>query len=385
VFSDELAKLRSSCLYREILDRGPGGSTSRILIGGKELISFASNDYLGLSHDPRPAEAARMAAEAYGFGAGSSRLLSGGTELHGQLEEAIAGFKGTEKALCLNSGYTANVTAIPALAGAGDMIFSDELNHASIIDGCRLSRAQTVIYRHREWEQLSALMKEHQGRKTMVVTDTVFSMDGDIAPLREINELCRTHRALFYLDDAHGTGVLAEGKGALAHAGLQPEPHIIQMGTFSKALGSFGGFIAAEERIIQWLVNTGRGFIYSTALPAPVVAASLKALRIIMDDPSVVKGLWRKRAMLMEGISNLGFETLSTESPIIPLVLPEQRENPGDPTVTIAFSRRLRDLGLYAPCIRPPTVRLPMIRISVTAAHREEDIRALLQGLSFAK
>ncbi|NTU41538.1 MAG: 8-amino-7-oxononanoate synthase [Nitrospirales bacterium] len=384
-FRQGLEELTRSGLFREIRDRGPSCSTARIVIDGKEYRNFSSNDYLGLAHHPAIRRVAEEAAAKYGFGSGSSRLLAGGTELHAALEEEIAGFKGTEAALVLNSGYSANITAIPALAGEGDLIFSDELNHASIIDGCRLSRAQRIIYRHCDREQLSELLKKAEGKKKLVVTDSVFSMDGDLAPLKEINELCLSQGALLYIDDAHGTGVLANGKGGLAHHGIEPAPHIIQMGTFSKALGSFGGFIAAEKETIQWIINTGRGFIFSTALPAPVIAASIEALRIIAEEHSLTARLWRNRDIFMEGVRKLGFETLGTESPIIPLMLPEQRENPSDPSPTLALSQKLWDRGIYAACIRPPTVKIPRIRISITAAHTEEEISELLKALSFAK
>jgi len=392
VFSEELERLRRDNLLRQIKDRNalcvmgnelkdPSLIThhaSRILINGTEHINFSSNDYLGLANHPSITEAAKKALDKYGFGSGASRLLSGGTELHRELEKKIAEFKGTEAALIFNSGYIANISAIPALAGEGDVIFSDELNHASIIDGCRLSRAKKAIYRHKDVEHLSELIKKENGKRKIVITDTVFSMDGDIAPLKEISDVCRQHNAILYIDDAHGTGVLGNGKGALAHFGIKPDSQIIQMGTFSKALGSYGAFIAAEKNVIQWLINTARGLIYSTAIPACAVNASIEALKILQNDSSLVKKLWHNRERLFKRIRDLELDAMISETPIIPVVI-------GDTDTTLKFSELLMGHNIYAPAIRPPTVKIPRIRVTVTAAHTEEDIDELLKVLSFAK
>ena len=289
-------------------------------------------------------------------------------------EKDIAAFKGAPAALVFNSGYTANISALPSLAGEGDVIFSDALNHASLIDGCRLSKARKAIYRHRDTDHLQQLMRTERGRKTIVVTDTVFSMDGDIAPLKEIAALCAKHNALLYLDDAHGTGVLGNGHGALAHFGIRPEPWMIQMGTFSKAFGSYGAFIAAGEDIIAWLVNTARGFIYSTALPACVTAASLKALQLVLSGPQLISKLWRNRELLFSGLHALGLDTLSSETPIIPIVV-------GDVKKTTDLSMGLFDRHIYCPAIRPPTVSQPRLRVTVTAGHTDDDIAALLAAI----
>lgn len=395
MFSEELDSLRQNHLLRYIKDRDAFSSltahrSSRIYINGAEYINFSSNDYLGLSADISLVEAAKRALDKYGLGAGASRLLSGGTKLHAELEEMVAKFKGTEAAVVFNSGYTANISVIPSIAREGDVIFSDELNHASIIDGCRLSKAKKVIYRHADVEHLSELIKKEKGNRKIVITDTVFSMDGDIAPLKDIYELCRSlnselykpNSMLLYIDDAHGTGVLGNGHGALAHFDIRPEPgsnaQIIQMGTFSKALGSYGAFIAGSRNIIDWLINTARGFIYSTALPACIVAASTAALQILQEETSLVKKLWENRERLFKGIKSLGFDTLNCETPIIPMVV-------GDVETTLKFSEYLMSQHIYAPAIRPPTVKIPRIRFTVTAAHTEEDIDILLQALSFAK
>lgn len=397
--SEKIEGLKKEGLLRTIKDRGPLQVTSesfnpcpaeessltchpsRIYIDGVEYINFASNDYLGLSTDPSIAEAARSAIDKYGFGPGASRLLSGGTELHSGLERLVAEFKGTEAALIFNSGHCANLSAIPAIAGEGDLIFSDELNHASIVDGCRLSKAKKIIYRHRDLAHLSELLKKEKGNKKIIVTDTVFSMDGDIAPLKEIYGLCLSlnrqtpDSTLLYMDDAHGTGVLGDGRDALAHFKLRPEPWVIQMGTFSKALGSYGAFIAADKCIIDWLTNSARGFIFSTALPPCVIAASMASLAIIKEGPAIVSRLWKKREKLFNGLKQLGFDTLDSETPIIPIII-------GDTEATIDFSEHLGSHQIYAPAIRPPTVRTPRIRLTVSAAHTDEEIDKLLNVLS---
>lgn len=376
LFDRNLEALRQENLLRKIGDRGViSGSrnSSRISIHGIEYINFASNDYLGLAGSLELAEAAKKAIDAYGAGAGASRLLAGGTEIHKQLERSLAKFKSVEAALALNSGYTANVSAIPAIADENCTIFSDELNHASIVDGCRLSRAKKIIYRHTDTGHLAELMEQSKGRK-IVITETVFSMDGDIAPIGDLRRICKDHDALLYLDDAHGTGVLGEGCGALKHFGIEPDSAIIQMGTFSKALGSFGAFIAGEKTIIDWLVNTGRGFIFSTALPASVVAASLAAIESIRSDKRLIERLWTNRTGLFDGLQKLGFDTMKSETPIIPL-------NTGSIEKALGLSRHLSDKGIYAPAIRPPTVPTPRIRLSVTAAHTDEDIDRLISAL----
>ncbi|MEW5745652.1 MAG: 8-amino-7-oxononanoate synthase [Nitrospirota bacterium] len=375
--TEELDRLRREHLFRRIEDRGPARSMqrpSRISLGGREYINFASNDYLGLSLHPALGDAAKQAVDTYGFGAGASRLLAGGTEAHAELERAIARFKGAERALLFNSGYTANLSAIPALAREGDVLFSDELNHASIIDGCRLSRARVVVYRHRDMDHLDALLKREKGRRSIIITDSVFSMDGDIAPLPELCSLCRTHGALLYIDDAHGTGVLGTGRGALAHFGIPAAPWIVQMGTFSKAFGSFGAFIAAGSDCIEWLINTARGFIFSTALPAAAAAASHAALSLVEERADLVAALWRNREALVRGVQEQGFDILQSETPIVPVVV-------GDLAMTVQCAEALRKRGVYAPAIRPPTVRVARLRVTVTAAHEPADIDALLESL----
>lgn len=373
VFLRRLEELRLNNLYRSVRDRAsPQGP--RIKMDGRELINFASNDYLGLANHPEVIKAVKVSVEEFGFGSGASRLLGGGSILHRKLEERIAQFKGTEAALIFNSGYAANTGIIPSIAEEGDILFSDEMNHASIIDGCRLSGAKIIVYRHRDVEHLSELMKKEDGKRRIVVTDTVFSMDGDIAPLKEIYEVCREYSALLYLDDAHGTGVLGSGKGALAYFNIRNEPCIIQMGTFSKALGSFGAFVAGSRDVIEWIINTSRSFIFSTAIPACAVTASAKAIEVMENTPDLVERLWKNRDTLINALRKIGYDSGESETPIIPLKMKSIED-------ALAISNHLYERGIYAPAIRPPTVKVPRVRITVTTSH-SEDINALVDALS---
>lgn len=378
MFLKELTSLEKQGLLRRIKDRSTRQGPV-IALGGGRYINFGSNDYLGLTTHPESIKAAREAAARLGVGAGSSRLLGGGTLLHERLEKAVAGFKGTEAALIFNSGYAANTGMIPAVAGAGDHLFSDALNHASIVDGCRLSRAEKQIYRHRDMEHLAFLLKQttSAGRK-IIITDTVFSMDGDIAPLPELTELAQAHGALLYIDDAHGTGVLGGGKGALAHFKIRPEPWILQMGTFSKALGGFGAFAAGSRELLDWLVNSSRSFIFSTALPPGVIAAALAAVRLLQKDRTLVARLLKNRDQLATGLEALGLDIMGSETPIIPV-------RTGTVKKTLALSAYLYQQGIYAPAIRPPTVADPRIRLTVTAGHTEKQIAELLKALKVWK
>lgn len=381
MFSHRLRKLHQQRLNRIIRDRS-SAQASRMFIEGREFINFASNDYLGLASHPEVVKAAKDSMEEFGFGSGASRLMGGGSVLHRRLEDAAARFKRTEAALLLNSGYAANTGILPAIVGEGDVLFSDELNHASIIDGCRLSRAETLVYRHRDVEHLSQLMEGQRGRRMIVATDTVFSMDGDIAPLKEIHRLCLAVNSslppedsvLLYLDDAHGTGVLGNGKGALEHFGIEPEPWIIQMGTFSKAFGSYGAFVTGSKDAIEWIVNTARSFIFSTVIPASAAAAAAKAVEIVMNRPDLLRRLWENRTFLFDALKERGYDTGESETPIIPLKMESVED-------ALALSRHLQERGIYAPAIRPPTVKVPRVRITVTAAHSQEDVHTLLNSL----
>jgi len=373
MFSEKLNLLKQKNLSRHIDDReSPQGP--RIMIQGREFLHFSSNDYLGLANHPSIIDKANESMSRYGFGAGASRLLSGGSILHHQLEEKIAQVKNTEAALVFNSGYAANTGTIPALADGDTVLFSDELNHASIIDGCRLSRAETVVYNHKDMMHLEEYLKQKTAAKKIVVTDTVFSMDGDITPLREIIRLCRTYNAYLYIDDAHATGVMGKGKGALAHFDIDPEPWIIQMGTFSKALGSFGAFLAGSADIIKWILNTARSFMYSTALPSCIIAASIAALELIENNPQIINQLWTNRDKAAQGILAAGYDIMGSESPIIPI-------RTGSVENTLRIAKHLFEQGILAPAIRPPTVKESRIRITVAAAHTHEDIERLIEAL----
>ncbi|MBA3071342.1 MAG: aminotransferase class I/II-fold pyridoxal phosphate-dependent enzyme [Nitrospirae bacterium] len=263
------------------------------------------------------------------------------------------------------------------------MIFSDELNHASIVDGCRLSGAKKIIYRHKDIGHLSELVKKENAERKIIITDSIFSMDGDIAPLKEIYELCSSfysrlltpNSILLYIDDAHGTGVLGSGKGALAHFGIKPESWIIQMGTFSKALGSFGAFAAGSKDAIGWMLNTARSFIFSTALPSCAAAASIAALEVIEKEPELLNKLWSNREQAVHGITKLGYDIMGSETPIIPV-------RTGTIAEALHISQHLMENGIFAPAIRPPTVKEPRIRITVTSAHTAEDIERLIKALS---
>lgn len=387
MFTAKLKNLQQSNLYRLIKDHD-SAQGARIYIAGKEYINFASNDYLGLANHPAIIQATTEAIENFGFGGGASRLLSGGTTLHKKLEQKISEFKGTEAALIFNTGYAANTGIIPSLSDERDVIFSDELNHASIIDGCKLSKARTLIYKHKDMVHLSELIEKEssltKNGRFIIATDTVFSMDGDIAPIQELYSICsdlnskRRHpnSALLYLDDAHGTGVLGKGRGALAHFNIKPKPWIIQMGTFSKALGSCGAFAAGDRDVIEWLINTSRSFIYSTALPACAAAAALKAIELLEEIPALVEKLEANRSYLAEGLRARGYKT-GDETPILAIKVLNTEQ-------ALQASKYLYENGILAPAIRPPTVEKPRLRITITASHSTEDIHSFFRAMDKA-
>ena len=374
MFEDDLRRLDEAGLGRTVRDRStPQGARCRL--GGEEVVNFGSNDYLGLAADERLAAAATEALAKEGTGAGASRLLGGGSAAHAGLEARLARLKATPRALLFNSGYALNTGAIPALAGAGDEIFSDELNHASLIDGCRLSRASTHVYRHCDVEHLKGLLAQSTARRKWVVTDTVFSMGGDLAPLPELFELCEAHGAALYLDDAHATGVLGGGAGSLAHFSLSHKPWVVQMGTLSKALGAFGAFVAAGQDVTDWLINNARSLIFSTALPPSILAAAAAAVDIVQTDKTLVQRLWANRRELAEGLEKIpGLATGNSVTPIIPLAMKDNQH-------AMDVCARLLALGIYAPAIRPPAVPTAIIRLTVTAGHTGQDIGQLLDAL----
>jgi len=380
-FREELNILKEKNLLRKFtcIDSSSG---PKIAVNGKTCLNFSSNDYLNLSAHPEIVRAAIGALKKYGFGSGASRLMSGTYLPHVKLEERIADFKKTQAALVFNTGYAANTGIIPAVAGDDALIFSDELNHASIVDGIRLSKAGTKIYRHRDIDHLESLLRKSQGNKTirrrLIITDTVFSMDGDIAPLGDIVSLCEKYDALLMIDDAHGTGVLGEkGRGGLEHFGVRKRDRIIQMGTLSKALGCFGAFVAGPKELINLVMSKARSFIYSTALPPAVCEAGITAFDIVeFGSGQRRKRLWENRRRLHEGLKGMGYETLHSETPIIPVLI-------GDSKDALQFGKYLLREKIFVPAIRPPTVPegTCRLRLSVTAAHSDDDIDMILEKL----
>lgn len=380
MFERELAQLEKEHLLRRIavIDKEHG---SYITINGKRALLMCSNDYLGLAAHPALREAAIRAIERYGFGSGASRLVSGTGRLHAELEERTAGFKGTEAALIFNSGYAANTGIIPALAEEDDVILSDSLNHASIIDGCRSSKAATFVYRHRDSDHVESLLKKNaNARRKLIVTDSVFSMDGDIVRLPELVVLAEKYGAMLMVDDAHATGVLGNGgRGSGEYFGLGNRVPI-QMGTFSKALGSFGAYVAGDKGLIDYLLNRARSFIFSTALPPAVCAASMAALDLLEHSPDIRERLWGNQDRFVKGLGSAGIRTAESETPILPLVV-------GDSSLALDVSEKLLEYGIYATAIRPPTVAegAARIRTTVTASLTEADIEHALEGFKKLK
>lgn len=344
---------------------------------GKTLLHFSSNNYLGLAGHPTLKSAAIKAIQDWGVGGGASRLVSGNSRLYFELETRIAKFKNTESALVFPSGYAANIGSIGALAQKHDLIFADRLCHASLIDGARLSKATLRVYRHKDTEQLAKLLRRKKKKEqTLIITDGVFSMDGDIAPLAEILRLAEEFDALIYLDDAHATGVLgSNGRGTCDHFGLS-SPRIIQMGTLSKALGSLGGFIATDRVFIEYLINKARPFIYTTALPPALLATALAGFDLIENDPEIRNRLWQLTRHVRTQINQMGFNTCGSETPIIPILI-------GPTETALTFSQKFLEEGIYIPAIRPPTVPdgTSRLRISLMATHTDEQIQFLLNSL----
>jgi 8-amino-7-oxononanoate synthase len=354
-----LAELEELGLTRRLrLVSGPQGPT--VLIDGKPVLLLCSNNYLGLADHPSVREAAADAAMRWGVGAGSSRLVSGTMTVHRRLEERLADFKRSEACVLFGSGYLANIGVIGALAGRGDTIFSDELNHASIIDGCRLSRAEVVVYRHRDVEQLDWSMRRHVAGRQLIVTDSVFSMDGDVAPLEAIVELADAHGARLIVDEAHATGNLGPGgRGAVAEAGLEGEIDVV-VGTLGKALGSYGAYVCANAEMIRYLINTARSLIYSTAPPPPAVAGALAALTLLRERPHRVQRLRSNARVLRRALAGEGFPVPASEMHIVPLIV-------GDERAAMRLCQEALERGVFAQAIRPPTVASGSSRLRLTA------------------
>ena len=363
---DELKELGLHRRTRMI--SGPQGP--HVLLDGKPVMLLCSNNYLGLADHPRLRAAAADAATRWGVGAGASRLVSGTMTIHRRLEERLADFKGRQAALLFGSGYLANAGVISALARPGDVVFSDELNHASIIDGCRLSRAEVFVYQHRDVEHLRWGIRQAEGRGALIVSDAVFSMDGDVAPLAELVELAHRSRVRLMVDEAHGTGVLGPGgRGAAAEAGLQDEIDVIT-GTLGKALGSYGAFAACDATMARFLTNQARTFIYSTALPPPAVAAALAALELLDERPRLVQKLAANASALRAELALQGFDVRGSRTQIIPLVV-------GEPSLAVRICEAALTRGVFAQAIRPPTVPAgtSRLRLAVMASHRPEELR----------
>ncbi len=364
-----LADLRQAGLHRRLrLIEGPQGP--RVLLDGAEVLLLCSNNYLGLADHPRVRQAAAQAAERFGAGAGASRLISGDMELHGHLEQRLAEFEGSQSALLFGSGYLANTGTVAALAGAGEVVFSDELNHASIIDGCRLSKAETFVYRHRDLEHLAWGLREAGARAALIATDGVFSMDGDVAPLPELVELASIHGCRLLVDEAHGTGTLGPGgRGAVAAAGLSGQVDVI-VGTLGKALGSYGAYVCTSAELRDLLINTARPFIFSTAPPPPSVGAALAALELLASRPGLVEQLRRNAAVMREALSAQGLDVKASRTQIVPVMV-------GDARRAVALCERALEGGVFAQAIRPPTVPrgTSRLRLTVMANHRHDELQ----------
>ncbi|WP_077702311.1 glycine C-acetyltransferase [Virgibacillus dokdonensis] len=367
--NDNIADLKERGLYNEI-DPVQGPNGPEIKIGDRTLINLSSNNYLGLATEDRLKQVAKQAVDSHGVGAGAVRTINGTLDLHLELEKKLAAFKGTEAVISYQSGFNCNMAAISAVMDKHDAILSDELNHASIIDGCRLSRAKIIRFNHSDMDDLRKKAKEAvesgQYNKIMVITDGVFSMDGDIAKLPEIVDIAEEFDLITYVDDAHGSGVLGKGAGTVKHFGLQDKVDF-QMGTLSKAIGVIGGYVAGKANLIDWLKVRSRPFLFSTAVSPADAAASTKAVEILMESTELNEKLWENGNYLKAGLKQLGFDIGNSETPITPCII-------GDENATQTFSRRLNEEGVYAKSIVFPTVPrgTGRVRNMPAAAHTKE-------------
>ena len=366
---DLLKELKEQNLYIELPVLGTE-QKNRVVLNGKEVIMMCSNNYLGFANHPRLRKAAKEAIDKWGYGAGAVRQIAGTMEIHLALEEMLAEYKHTEASLVFVAGIAANRGTIQALMGEEDAIISDELNHGSIIDGIRLTKSERKIYPHLDMEGLrKALQETHDARRRLVVTDGVFSMDGDIAPLDEIVELAEEYDAVVMVDDAHGDGVLGkDGRGIIDHFGLEGRVDI-DMGTLSKAFGSLGGYIAGSKELREYLINAARSFIFTTAHPPCVSAATMEALRMVQDEPEHLRRLWENTRYFKQAMQSTGFDIGRSKTPITPVIAGESR-------VAMELSRQLFDEGLFAkPIVFPLVARdKARVRIIVTAQHTREDL-----------
>ncbi len=362
----DLKRLKKSHLYRD----------PEIFSKPNHLIDFSSNDYLGLAQHPRVIRAAKIAVQKWGSGSSASRLLSGNLQIHIDLEKELAGFKKEEDALVFSSGYAANLSIVTSLLNEKDVVVMDRLNHASLIDAARLSRAKFWVYPHLDMEALSDLLKRTGSfRRVLVATDAYFSMDGDVAPLNHMLEMCEAHEALLMIDEAHSTGVFGEhGRGLTEHYKLSSKIPIV-MGTLSKALGATGGFVASDTALKKWLVNTARPYIYTTAPTPGASAAALEAIRVIRDEPQLRIKLWNNISRVREGLSELGYDLMHSTGPIIPV-------RAKDTAQALKMKDFLKKAGFFVPAIRPPSVPLgtDRLRLSVSSSHNKSSIESLLKA-----
>jgi len=366
----ELDGLKEQGLFNRIRTIG-SAQGARLVVDGKDVLNFCSNNYLGLANHPRLVEAAKEATRKYGVGPAAVRSIAGTTDLHVQLEERLARFKRAPAVITFQSGFAANLGTIAALAGKEDVIFSDRLNHASIIDGCRLSGARIVAYEHNDPVALEAAIKETAGsyRRALIVTDGVFSMDGDIAPLPALQNVAAKYDLLLMVDDAHGEGVLGKGgRGIVDHFGLHGKVDV-EVGTLSKAFGVVGGLVAGSERIVEWLRQRGRPFLFSSAVTAPDAAACLAAVDLLEQSTELVDKLWDNARYFKAEMKKLGFDTGLSETPITPVML-------GEAPLAQQFSRELFDRGVFAMAIGFPTVPKgkARIRVMISASHDRDDL-----------
>ena len=372
----ELQNLKDAGLYNRIRTlSSPQGAW--LVVDGKRALNFCSNNYLGLANHPRVVEAARKATESYGVGPAAVRTIAGTMDLHLQLEERLARFKGVSTTITFQSGFMANLATIAAVVGKDDAIFSDELNHASIIDGCRLSGAKVIRYRHCDPDDLDRVLKENRAQypRALVITDGVFSMDGDVAPLDKIYQVCQNHEAILMVDDAHGEGVLGYGgRGIVDHFHLHGKVDI-EIGTLSKAFGVVGGVVAGNPLVVEWLRQRGRPFLFSSAMTAPDTAACLASLEILEESTELVDRLWENARYFKKEMQNLGFDTGVSATPITPVML-------GEAPLAQQFSRELFEKGVFAMALGFPTVPRgkARIRVMISASHAKDDLDQGLQA-----
>jgi glycine C-acetyltransferase len=376
--AQEIDGLKSQGLYNRIRTIG-SAQGAWLVVDGKKVLNFCSNNYLGLANHPRLVAAAKKAADEMGVGPAAVRTIAGTTTLHLELEKRLAAFKGVEAAITFQSGFAANLATIPALVGKEDAIFSDRLNHASIIDGCRLSGAKIIPYEHCDVASLESVIKENlaQHRRAIIITDGVFSMDGDVAPLDKVYEVAKMYDLLLMVDDAHGEGVLGKGgRGIVDHFGLHGKVDV-EVGTLSKAFGVVGGVVAGSAVIVEWLRQRGRPFLFSSAVTAPDAAACLAALDLLEGSTELVDRLWANAKYFKDGMKKLGFNTGLSTTPITPVML-------GEAPLAQQFSRDLFEQGVFAMALGFPTVPQgkARIRVMISAAHAQADLDKGLEAFA---